>query len=107
MILGFMYYLTKVEGGRVDRKFDFLTLWLFVLTLLGLTGSFLFSGKTSAPRRWAEHLPEWIPADVVAALFGIAVTLTFLLFVVRFLNYSSKIGSKVTNTEDFGTPTDG
>lgn len=107
MILGFMYYLTKVEGGRVDRKFDFLTLWLFVLTLLGLTGSFLFSGKTSAPRRWAEHLPEWIPADVVAAFFGIAVTLTFLLFVVRFLNYSSKIGSKVTNTDDFGTPTDG
>lgn len=107
MLIGFMYYLTKVEGGRSDSKMDFLTLWLFVLTFLGLTGSFLFSGAESAPRRWAEHLPEWIPADVTAAFSGMAVTLIFLLFIVRFINYSSKMGTNKDHTDDIGTPTHG
>jgi cytochrome c oxidase subunit I len=107
MIIGFMYYLTRVEGGRIDNKFDFLTFWLYVLAFLGLTGSFLFSGKASAPRRWAEHFPEWIPADVVGAFFGIAVTLTFLVFLVRFTNYSRNIGSKIIHSDDIGSSTHG
>jgi cytochrome c oxidase subunit I len=105
MILGFMYYLTRMEGGRIDNKLDYLTLWLYILAFLGLTGSFLFSGKSSAPRRWAEHFPEWIPADVLAAWFGIGVTVTFLLFLVRFINYSSNIGSNKTKTDDIGSST--
>lgn len=107
MILGFMYYLTRVEGGRRDSAFDRFILWLYFLAFLGMTGSFLFSGKTSAPRRWAEHLPEWVPADVAAACFGIAVTVLFLLFIFRFITYSSKIGTRISNTDDFGTPTHG
>ena len=107
MILGFMYYLTKVEGDRTDSKLDFLVLWLFIFAFLGLAGSFLFSGKISAPRRWADHAPQWISADVTGAFLGIGVTLLFLLFIVRFINFSYTIGTKVTKSDDFGTPTDG
>lgn len=107
MILGFMYYLTRVEGGRTDSKFDQFILWMYFLAFLGLTYSFLFSGKTSAPRRWAEHLPEWTPVDIVAAFFGFFAMVIFLLFFFRFINYSSKIGRNISNTEDIGTSTHG
>lgn len=107
MILGFMYYLTRVEGVRIDNKFDYLILWLYILAFLGLSTSFLYSGKAGAPRRWAEHLPEWIPADVVGAFFGVAVTLTFLLFLVRFIYYSHNIGSKIIKTDDIKPYTHG
>lgn len=107
MIIGFMYYLTKVEGGRIDSKLDYLTLWLYTLAFLGLSGSFLFAGKSSAPRRWAEHLPEWIQADVVGAFFGIGVTVTFLLFLIRFYTHSRNIHSKINKANDIRPTTHG
>ncbi|WP_138416233.1 cbb3-type cytochrome c oxidase subunit I [Aquibacillus sediminis] len=99
MIIGFMFYLTKVEGGRQDNRLDRLSLWVFIVAFLGLTGSFLFSGKVSAPRRWAVHFQEWVPADIIGALFGTLVTLAFLAFVIRFINYASNIGRMKSNVD--------
>jgi len=107
MIIGFMFYITRVDGGRVDREVDHLALWLYLFFFLGVTGSFLFSGKVSAPRRWAEHFPEWVAADVAGAIFGTAVTLCFLLFMLRYINYSSKIGRMPSFKPDIRTTTHG
>ncbi|WP_258000470.1 cbb3-type cytochrome c oxidase subunit I [Bacillus sp. Marseille-P3661] len=103
MIIGFMYYLTKVEGGRTDRGVDRIALWFYLLFFLGVTGSFLFSGKVSAPRRWAEHYPEWIAADVAGAIFGMVVTFCFLLFMVRYIHYASKIGKLVSLNDEYSS----
>lgn len=107
MILGFMYFLTKAEGGRVDSKLDYLILGLYTITFLGLSSSFLFSGSNSAPRRWAEHLPEWVPADVVGAFFGIGVTIAFFVFLYRFVSYSSNIHSHINKSDNIRPTTHG
>lgn len=94
MIIGFMFYLSGVDSNREDKSLDEFNFWLFIIGFIGLTGSFLFSGKVSAPRRWAEHYPEWIGADIVGAVFGILITVAMFFFMVRFLSYSFKIPSK-------------
>jgi len=91
MIIGFMFYLSGIESDRKDNELDKISFWLFIISFLGLSGSFLFSGKISAPRRWAEHMPEWVASNMVGALFGTLATLAMLQFVLRFLVYSRKI----------------
>jgi cytochrome c oxidase subunit 1 len=46
---------------------------------------FLYSGSQSVPRRYAEHLPEWMPYDRVGALFAALAVLATVILVVRFL----------------------
>jgi cytochrome c oxidase subunit 1 len=47
---------------------------------------FLLSGRNSVPRRWAVHLPEWVPYDRVASVFAALVVAAVLVFLVRFLS---------------------
>jgi cytochrome c oxidase subunit 1 len=37
------------------------------------------------PRRYAEHLAEWLPYDRIGAAFSMLVVASALVFIVRFL----------------------
>ncbi len=85
MVFGFLYYIGKPERDSVDSLLDRLSLWVFTIATLGFTLSFLYSGKESVARRYAAHLPEWVPYDRVAAVFSVLIVLAVLVFVIRFL----------------------
>ncbi|MCH1625860.1 cbb3-type cytochrome c oxidase subunit I [Ferdinandcohnia quinoae] len=95
MLFGFMYYLAKVNGKEKAGNVDYISFWVYVMFFLGLCGSFLFSGKVSAPRRWAEHFPEWIAFDRIGAVFGTFVILAVLTFVIRFIGFTKSFDGKI------------
>ncbi len=92
MLFGFMYYLGKPDEHTQDALLDRLAFWLFMVASLGFTLTFLFSGKESVPRRYAEHLPEWVPYDRIGALFALLVIAAVLVFIIRFLTRLGRAG---------------
>lgn len=86
MVFGFLYYIGKPSRDQVDNALDRFALWLFAIATLGFTLSFLYSGKESVARRYAAHLPEWVPYDRIGAFFATLVVLAVLVFAVRFLS---------------------
>lgn len=85
MVFGFLYYIGKPSRDRSDSLLDRIALWLFAIATLGFTLSFLYSGKESVARRYAAHLPEWIPYNRISAFFATLVVLAVLVFAIRFL----------------------
>jgi len=86
MLLGFCYYLAKEEGGLKSNALDAVSFWTFAVGGLGFAGVFLLSGRNSIPRRWAVHLPEWVPYDRVGSVFAALVVVAVLVFLFRFLS---------------------
>jgi cytochrome c oxidase subunit 1 len=84
MTFGFMYYIAKPARDTADGLLDHLAFWSFVLATMGFTLSFLYSGRISAARRYAEHLPEWMPYDRIASVFAMVVIAGVLVFIGRF-----------------------
>lgn len=84
MVFGFMYYLGKPNQAAADSLLDRAAFWGFTTGTLGFTLSFLYSGKESVARRYAVHLPQWIPYDRIGSLFAALVVASSLLFIVRF-----------------------
>ena len=85
MVFGFMYYLGKPNQQAGDSFLDRIAFWGFTAGTLGFSLSFLYSGKESVARRYAVHLPEWVPYDRIGSLFAALVVASSLLFIVRFL----------------------
>lgn len=85
MVFGFMYYLGKPQQDAPDSLLDRAAFWGFTAGSLGFTLSFLYSGKESVPRRFAAHLPEWVPYDRIGSVFAMLVIASALVFMVRFL----------------------
>ncbi len=85
MVFGFMYYLGKRNQDGEDSPLDLAAFWVFAFSALGFTMSFLYGGKESVVRRFAAHLPEWVPYDRVASVFAVLVIASSLVFVVRFI----------------------
>ncbi|WP_188205942.1 cbb3-type cytochrome c oxidase subunit I [Alkalibacillus aidingensis] len=100
MIIGFMFYLTKFDANRTDQEIDRASFWSFIIGILGLSASFLYSGQISTPRRWAEHVPEWIAPNIIGVIFGTIATLAMLVFVFRFIVISHKIGKSETSFDE-------
>lgn len=92
MVFGFMYYLGKPHQNAEDSVLDRVAFWGFTAGTLGFTLSFLYSGKESVARRYAVHLPEWVPYDRIGSLFAALVVASSLLFIVRFLSRLSLAG---------------
>lgn len=86
MLFGFGYYLAQVGRPLERSALDAMSFWTFAIGGLGFAGMFLLSGKNSVPRRWAVHLPEWVPYDRVASVFAALVVAAVLVFLVRFLS---------------------
>jgi cytochrome c oxidase subunit 1 len=85
MLLGFMGWLASPAGRTSDSLLDRAAFWAYGLGGLGFVFTFLYSGRQSVPRRFAEHLPEWMPYDRVGALFATLAVLAALVLVGRFL----------------------
>ena len=47
--------------------------------------SFLAAGSVSVPRRYAVHLPEWLPYDRVASVGATLAVLGVLILVLNFV----------------------
>lgn len=99
MIWGFMYYLIKVEGIKMTPYLDKVGFWIYLVFFIGLTFSFLYSGKLSAPRRWSQHFPEWVPADQLGAVAAMGIIFATSVFIVRFVISSRQIGTKKAEVE--------
>jgi cytochrome c oxidase subunit I len=84
MIFGFMYYFNKTEGAQKQTELDRVAIFTYFFFFTGLAGSFLYAGKISAPRRWAEHLPQWVASDQVGAICGIFIVGAAIIFTIRF-----------------------
>ena len=81
MVMAFMYYLAGNAGTGLDRG----AFWAFLVGGFGFTFTFLWAGKESVPRRFAEHLPEWMGIDALGAVFAALAILGVVVFAVRFL----------------------
>lgn len=94
MIFGFMYYFTKTEGTQKQTGLDNFAIFTYFVFFAGLAGSFLYAGKISTPRRWAEHLPEWTGSDKVGALCGVFIIVAAIIFTTRFVIGLKNVGKK-------------
>ena len=82
MLFGFMYYLND-QGSR--QGIDRIAFWSYLVAGVGFSVGLLSSGYESIPRRWAQHMPEWIVDGQVSSVFAAVVTVAALVFAVRFL----------------------
>ena len=85
MVFGFMYHIGNTRAAASEGPIDRIALWAFGIATLGFTLSFLYGGKSSVARRYAAHLPEWLPSDRVASVFAALVITAVLVFAARFL----------------------
>jgi len=85
MGLGFMLWLARTYGRAGESWVDRVAFWIYALAGLGFVAAFLYGGRVGTPRRYAEHLPEWVPYDRIGSLFAVLVILTTAVFVIRFL----------------------
>ena len=70
---------------RKANGLDKLAFWLYALGGTAFSMNFLFSGHASIPRRWAQHLPEWVSYSTSASVLGAIVALAATVFALRFL----------------------
>jgi len=81
MAMGFMYYITENDGSGIDRT----ALWAFIVGGFGFVFTFLWAGKESVPRRFAEHQSEWMGVDSLGATFAALAIVGVAIFAIRFL----------------------
>ncbi|MDY6980235.1 MAG: cbb3-type cytochrome c oxidase subunit I [Pseudomonadota bacterium] len=86
MVLGFMLHVTRDPGNRFPAWLERGVFWLFTGSAIAFVFMFLYSGLQSIPRRFAEHLPAWIPQAQLATLFAVLVLAslaTYFLLLLR------------------------
>ena len=83
MLFGFMYYLIQKE--HITTWFDKTAFWIYALAGTGFAITFLLSGQASVPRRWAQHLPEWVVYSEYASILAAGVALGCLMFTAKIL----------------------
>jgi cytochrome c oxidase subunit 1 len=83
MVLALMYHLI---GQRTPaRSSDKLSFPLYVFGGLVFVFAFLAAGHLSTPRRFAVHLPQWLPYDRVGAIGAALVITAMLVFTLQIL----------------------
>jgi len=85
MLFGFMYHMIRQRADEPDGTVDWVGFWAYVSGALVFAGMLLTAGQASVPRRWAVHLPEWLPYAPATSLAAIVVLLATLLFAVRII----------------------
>lgn len=83
MVFAFMIHLARGEDFAAHEGDG--TALIYLLFGLGFTAMFLVGGWASVPRRWAEHLPEWLIWDRIGSVFAAGVILLTAVFIIRFL----------------------
>jgi len=82
MVLGFMTYLGGAESRSGIAVAGF---WLYLMGGTVFVLAFLWAGSSSVPRRYAVHLPAWLPYDRIGSIGAGVAVLGALILVVRFL----------------------
>jgi cytochrome c oxidase subunit I len=82
MVLGFMTYIggAKSPSGVAAAGF-----WLYLIGGTVFVLAFLSAGSASVPRRYAVHLPIWLPYDRVGSIGASLALAGALILIVRFL----------------------
>jgi cytochrome c oxidase subunit I len=81
MFLGFLTYLIpKSTSFWAPAGF-----WLYLVGGAIFTLAFLAAGSASVPRRYAVHLPNWLPYDRAGSIGAVLVIAGVLILVLRFL----------------------
>lgn len=83
MQLGFMYHLIGRDPSAAEPAGDRHGFLGYLMGGVVFVMMFLAGGHASTPRRWAAHLPEWMPFDRVAAIAAVVVILAMITFTVR------------------------
>jgi cytochrome c oxidase subunit I len=81
MMIGFMTYLTDPQPRY---GFAWLGFWLYVGGGTVFVLAFLLAGSASVPRRYAVHLPEWLPYDRMGSISAALAVTGVLILVARF-----------------------
>jgi cytochrome c oxidase subunit 1 len=84
MVLAFMYHVVE-DRTRVDGPGARLGFAVYLLGGLAFAFAFLSAGVASVPRRFATHLPEWVPYDQAGSVGAILVIAATLAFTVRII----------------------
>lgn len=82
MMLGFM---TEIGGARSSYGFASAAVWLYLVGGTVFVLAFLSAGSDSVPRRYAVHLPTWLPYDRIGSLGASLVVAGTSILVVLFL----------------------
>ncbi len=81
MVLALMFHLA---GHRAAQPLaSRIAFPLYVIGGLGFVMAFLAAGQASVARRYAVHLPEWVPYDRWGSVAAIVVIIGMLLFSAR------------------------
>lgn len=85
MALAFMFHLIGQRHGQVppDSGGDRGSLPLYLLGGLVFLFGFLSGGRSSVPRRMAQHIDAWVVTDRIGSIGAMLVVLAMLYFVVR------------------------
>ena len=81
MFLSFMTYI-GTKGSSVLASIGF---WLYAVGGSVFVLAFLAGGAASVPRRYAAHLPEWLPYDRAGSIGATLVIVGTLILVLTFV----------------------
>jgi cytochrome c oxidase subunit 1 len=81
MFLGFLTYLTP----RSTSPWAAIGFWFYVVGGSIFVLAFLTAGAASVPRRYAVHLPSWLPYDRAGSIGATLALIGVLVLVLRFL----------------------
>jgi cytochrome c oxidase subunit 1 len=84
MVLALLFHV--IGGGArssIEIATDKLSLAIYVLGGISFSLAFLDAGHLSVPRRYAVHLPEWVPNDKAGSIAAMLVILGMLWFAGR------------------------
>jgi cytochrome c oxidase subunit I len=85
MVIGFSLHVFDLRR-RLNESLQNAVFVLYAVATVAFSLAFLAGGWASAPRRWAQHLPQWMPYDragSVAAGLVIAATLVLGVTVIK------------------------
>jgi cytochrome c oxidase subunit I len=83
MVLAFMYYVVESRTRAAAGVSERLGFPLYAIGGLIFVGAFLAAGHASVPRRFAVHLPQWLPYDRLGSVGAMLVIVAMLFFTVR------------------------
>jgi cytochrome c oxidase subunit I len=81
MVLGFMTYLTNPQPRY---GFAWLGYWLYLGGGVLFVLAFLLAGSASVPRRYAVHVPQWLPYDRAGSIGASVAIVGVLILILRF-----------------------
>jgi cytochrome c oxidase subunit 1 len=83
MILALMFHVVGSRERKTDRAMDKLGFPVYLLGGLIFVFAFLAAGHVSVARRYAVHLPQWVPYDQAGSIGALLVIAGMLLLSVR------------------------